>query len=577
MVLKRLILIGIGIVTYLFMLSVISPMAANADANVIYSTELGGSWNVKTTWIGQIFPNPSDKVVIQGPVKLCNNCFHEVAQLEVSSSGILQGGYYHLKVEDVLNNGEISSAPMEVSGNIVNNGVWKGNHLYLAAGSTRRITGSETIKSEIFLYGDVTLSNSPVFSSRLNLNSYNLTIESGLNLTILGDIDIRGGVLKVDKLILAGQNQKIVGGKDHALFVDTLLFTSGGQKVAGGLLTVKGNLVIDPDVEFVSKSSFSVKILGDVRNNGVISERLEISGNIENNGDWIENYFPRLIWDRDPEAMEYEILMTDNSGLWQEPKRVSQPHFEDDVPYYDLKGLVNEPKTWKVRSKYEGDIFGSWSSLHAINAGNLIDESKDYVYTPPVQEEKVAEDNEEDDIQTEGVEVSFPDVPVNAYYSNELSQLIADGVIQGYSDGTFKPSQTINRAEVLKIAMVAAGLDLAQSEVKSYSDVKKGQWFNTYIQTATQKKIVQGYSDGSFKPGNLINRAEALKIILLSAGETVSGCKSDLRFDDVPEESWFYSCVCRAEELGILDRLNGSFAGSKEISRAEVVYWVGQM
>ena len=54
MVLKRLILIGMGIATYLFMLSVISPMVANADTNVIYSTELGGFWNVKTTWVGQM-------------------------------------------------------------------------------------------------------------------------------------------------------------------------------------------------------------------------------------------------------------------------------------------------------------------------------------------------------------------------------------------------------------------------------------------------------------------------------------------------------------------------------------------
>ena len=51
----------------------------------------------------------------------------------------------------------------------------------------------------------------------------------------------------------------------------------------------------------------------------------------------------------------------------------------------------------------------------------------------------------------------------------------------------------------------------------------------------------------------------------------------NLNYNDVYKDNWFYNYVCQAKQLGLLDRINGSFEPNKQITRAEVVYWVGKL
>lgn len=91
------------------------------------------------------------------------------------------------------------------------------------------------------------------------------------------------------------------------------------------------------------------------------------------------------------------------------------------------------------------------------------------------------------------------------------------GIVQGYDDGTYKPDQTLNRAELLKV-IVASSYD--ESSYDSYDsescfdDVPAYQWFTKYICFAKAQGIVQGYDDGMFRPGQEVNFVEALKIML---------------------------------------------------------------
>lgn len=107
--------------------------------------------------------------------------------------------------------------------------------------------------------------------------------------------------------------------------------------------------------------------------------------------------------------------------------------------------------------------------------------------------------------------------PEAAFRRRVIFTAVHHGVVQGYDDGTFRPNDTVNRAEALKILRLAARLDRTSSgAVISFSDVSDADWFAPYVYFAAEREIVQGHDDGTFRPGDSITRAEAAKIIRLT-------------------------------------------------------------
>jgi len=106
---------------------------------------------------------------------------------------------------------------------------------------------------------------------------------------------------------------------------------------------------------------------------------------------------------------------------------------------------------------------------------------------------------------------SFSDVTPDTQYAEAINYLKQNNVVQGYPDGTFAPTSTINRAEFTKI-LVGAVQDSAPTGSNCFSDVKD-EWFAPYVCTAKKLNLVDGYPDGTFKPADQINFAEAAKII----------------------------------------------------------------
>lgn len=89
------------------------------------------------------------------------------------------------------------------------------------------------------------------------------------------------------------------------------------------------------------------------------------------------------------------------------------------------------------------------------------------------------------------------------------------GAVSGNPDGTYAPDRTLNRAEFLKIVLKSApGTDIIDADKAScFPDVKAADWFSMYVCAAKRMGIVAGYPDGTFKPGNAVNYAEAIKML----------------------------------------------------------------
>lgn len=109
------------------------------------------------------------------------------------------------------------------------------------------------------------------------------------------------------------------------------------------------------------------------------------------------------------------------------------------------------------------------------------------------------------------ITASFSDVPADAWYAKAVNTLASLGMLGGYPDGTFRPDAPITRAEFAAIALAFA-YDPVNASC-SYTDVNTAAWYYTYVAQATTYGWIGGYPDGTFRPNNSITRAEVCVIV----------------------------------------------------------------
>lgn len=149
--------------------------------------------------------------------------------------------------------------------------------------------------------------------------------------------------------------------------------------------------------------------------------------------------------------------------------------------------------------------------------------------------------------------VSFALSDLEGYpYRDSIEYLEQEGIINGHPDGTFRPNEAINRAELMKI-LVESAVDEADFSGRSdcFPDVKK-EWFAQYVCYAAEVGWIEGYPDGLFKPGNTVNKVEAIKMLVNSQGIDLPASVSEAVFNDVPAGEWFSPYVKAAKDKGIL-------------------------
>ena len=138
---------------------------------------------------------------------------------------------------------------------------------------------------------------------------------------------------------------------------------------------------------------------------------------------------------------------------------------------------------------------------------------------------------------------TFSDVPKGYWAANYIGYMQQFGIITGYSDGSFRPDAPVTRAE---FAAIASRFEKLTEGSKSFTDVSDTYWAARYINFAATRGWVTGYSDGTFKPENTITRAEVAavtcRLLERSADQTYirSHLKELRTFSDVTESHWAY-------------------------------------
>jgi rare lipoprotein A len=176
----------------------------------------------------------------------------------------------------------------------------------------------------------------------------------------------------------------------------------------------------------------------------------------------------------------------------------------------------------------------------------------------------------------------FPDVGQGNEYYLAIKYLKDKQLIQGYSDGLFRPDQKINRAEALKIlsetiqfhqfSPVEKPLNTSIAKTSpacKFPDVSTTDWYNSYVCEAFNNHVIAGYPDGTFKPAQTINTVESLKIAILHSGIPIPATITD-NFSNIDNSSWFapYTSLAKINTFLVEDS-NGQIKPGENLTRAE--------
>lgn len=168
---------------------------------------------------------------------------------------------------------------------------------------------------------------------------------------------------------------------------------------------------------------------------------------------------------------------------------------------------------------------------------------------------------------------------------DDIADMASRLIIQGASDELFLPDQMITRAEFVTMMVKALGLPMGIGS-ETLADVNANDWYEDAIQTALSYQLINGYSDGSFRPDQSITRQEIAAII--SRALTVIGQTSELTAAEVNDQlaafkdaesiaTWAKQDLASVVKNEIVQGNNGIIAANDLATRAEATTMIRRL
>ena len=172
--------------------------------------------------------------------------------------------------------------------------------------------------------------------------------------------------------------------------------------------------------------------------------------------------------------------------------------------------------------------------------------------------------------------LTFSDIDTKAYYYEPLKELVANKVINGYPDGTFKPEKNITRAEAAKIIAVSMNLDIDHATTNKFTDVSPDNFFYKYIAALANEGVINGFPDHTFRPEETVTREAMAKMIAL-------GYKFQLAqqtyhtFKDIDHQNFFRYYIQTLVDLEITTGTAfDQYSPTTPVTRAQLVTFISR-
>jgi hypothetical protein len=164
----------------------------------------------------------------------------------------------------------------------------------------------------------------------------------------------------------------------------------------------------------------------------------------------------------------------------------------------------------------------------------------------------------------------FNDVAESDWSYGPVQYLAARNIVSGYPDGTFRPNELVTRAQFSKMMVTAMGWDVITPPSGHFSDVPADYWAYSYIETAAAHGAISGYSDGTFQPSAAVTRAQIAKMITVVSGWAMD-MPDNPTYVDVSQRDWYfpYAEMMHAADI-IQGYSDGTFRPNAPATRAQV-------
>lgn len=149
-------------------------------------------------------------------------------------------------------------------------------------------------------------------------------------------------------------------------------------------------------------------------------------------------------------------------------------------------------------------------------------------------------------------------------YDEAIDVISAIGVVDGYSDGSFKPTTQLNRGQAAKIItnmiLGPTAASALSATAAPFKDVPANHTFAAQIAYCSQQGIINGYSDGSFQPGGTLTGYAFLKMLEGALGY-------DGNVEGFTGGNWTINVAKIANGIGLLDGVAEGFSGTATVDR----------
>lgn len=169
------------------------------------------------------------------------------------------------------------------------------------------------------------------------------------------------------------------------------------------------------------------------------------------------------------------------------------------------------------------------------------------------------------------VEAALHDI--QGHWAEQLiQQAVRDGIVKGYVDGSFKPNASVTRAEFTVMLMNALQTNYTEAPLSFTDRSNIGAWAQSAVARAVQAGFIQGGSDGTFRPNDAVNRAE-MAVMVANALQLKAASGTNSTFaDDGQIPVWARAAVAGMQKSGLLNGKGlNTFAPRDNTTRAEAV------
>ncbi|MGN7478583.1 S-layer homology domain-containing protein [Solibacillus silvestris] len=290
-------------------------------------------------------------------------------------------------------------------------------------------------------------------------------------------------------------------------------------------------------------------------------------------------YHPKNAWqlkgqpDEDYEPVPVLANYGEDRKIYDESKRRDNWYrafrsYKEAVDYLAGDLLINQRYRF-AKTNYEERIKNGWSFERA---------SKEYLYDianagyihlgGEYYRSKVGGVMDERDLYQYDTR-KFKDI--GGHWAEEQIMFLAEkGWISGYSDGTYKPNNSITRAQAAAIISNFLALTPTTENI-SFSDVEKSFWASESICLAAQHKIINGIGGGRFSPNTILTRAQMAQIFYNAGFYSQSAGNHANSFKDVDQNFWAYIAIETMKQEGIMSGYTISrFGPNNPTTRAQM-------